>query len=84
MNNRHRKILMAIFADPVSGTIAWADIEALLIALGCDVVEGSGSRVRFVNGSEIESFHRPHPAKDAKRYQVRAARDFIRRMGGQP
>ncbi|PYE46285.1 HicA-like toxin of HicAB toxin-antitoxin system [Rhizobium sp. PP-WC-2G-219] len=84
MNNRHRKILMAVFADPVSGTIAWADIEALLIALGCEVLEGSGSRVRFVCGAEIESFHRPHPEKEAKRYQVRAARDFIKRMGGQP
>ncbi|MCD7110990.1 type II toxin-antitoxin system HicA family toxin [Rhizobium sp. DKSPLA3] len=77
-------ILQAVLADPVSGTIAWADIEALLIALGCKVLEGSGSRVRFVCGSEIESFHRPHPEKEAKRYQVRAARDFIKRMGGQP
>ncbi|TCQ28960.1 type II toxin-antitoxin system HicA family toxin [Rhizobium sp. PP-CC-3G-465] len=84
MNNRHRKILMAVFADPVSGTIAWSDIEALLIALGCKVLEGAGSRVRFVSGSEIESFHRPHPEKEAKRYQVRAARDFIKRIGGQP
>ncbi|SES16469.1 type II toxin-antitoxin system HicA family toxin [Rhizobium sp. NFR03] len=84
MNNRHRKILLSVFAEPVSGTIAWADIEALRIALGCEILEGSGSRVRFISGSEIESFHRPHPAKEAKRYQVRAARDFIKRIGGQP
>ena len=84
MNNRHSKILLSVFAEPVSGTIAWADIEALLMALGCEILEGSGSRVRFISGSEIESFHRPHPAKEAKRYQVRAARDFIKRIGGHP
>jgi HicA toxin of bacterial toxin-antitoxin, len=45
------------------------------------VIEGRGSRVRFVWGDEVESFHRPHPAKEAKRYQVRAARDFLERIG---
>jgi hypothetical protein len=84
MNNRHRKIMAAIFADPVSGTIAWADIETIFLALGCEIVEGAGSRVRFRSGSEIESFHRPHPAKEAKRYQVRSARAFLLRIGAQP
>ena len=30
---------------------------------------------------EVATFHRPHPAKEAKRYQVRDARDFLDRMG---
>lgn len=84
MNSKHRKTLAAVFTDPVSGTIEWAAIEALLIAAGATVVEGSGSRVRFVKGSEVETFHRPHPAKEAKRYQVRAARDFLIRIGTKP
>lgn len=29
MNSKQRKTLAAIFADPVSGTILWADIERL-------------------------------------------------------
>lgn len=47
MNARHRKTLKAIFTDPVSGSIKWRDVEALLLALGAEMSEGSGSRVRF-------------------------------------
>jgi hypothetical protein len=84
MNSKHRKTLEAVFADPVSGTIDWASVEALLIAVGAEVIEGRGSRVRFVKDGEVESFHRPHPAKEAKRYQVRAARAFLERLGVRP
>ena len=84
MNSKQRKTLGAIFTDPVSGTLAWADIEGLLVAAGARVIEGNGSRVRLVCRDEVESFHRPHPAKEAKRYQVRAARDFLERIGVTP
>ena len=40
--------------------------------------------VSFRHGQEIEFFHRPHPAKEAKRYQVRAARAFLIRIGVKP
>ena len=69
-----RKTLAAIFGDPVSGTIEWAAVESLLLAAGARLIEGRGSRVRFGKDGEIEAFHRPHPTKEAKRYQVRAAR----------
>ncbi len=84
MNSKQRKTLAAIFKEPVSGTIDWADIESLLLAAGCTLIEGNGSRVRFSFANEVESFHRPHPAKEAKRYQVRAARDFLLRLGVRP
>jgi hypothetical protein len=76
--------LRAVFKEPVSASLAWADIEGLLIAVGCEVVEGAGSRVRFNKDGEVEAFHRPHPAKEAKRYQVRAARDYLIRLGVKP
>ena len=84
MNNRHRKTLAAVFRDPVSGTIEWLAIEALLIAVGARVIEGRGSRVRFEKDGAVETFHRPHPSKEAKRYQVRAARTFLQRIGIEP
>lgn len=84
MNSKHRKTLRAVFSDPVSGTIPWASIEALLVAAGAEVVEGNGSRVRFVKDGMIASFHRPHPEKEAKRYQVRDVRAFLVRLGVQP
>jgi len=84
MNARQRKTLEAVFRDPVSPGIAWADVESLLVAAGCRLIEGSGSRVRFECRGLIASFHRPHPQKEAKRYQIRDAREFLLKMGVQP
>lgn len=84
VNARQARTLKAVFTDPVSGTIAWTAIENLLIGVGCTVVEGSGSRVRFAKGELFASFHRPHPAKEAKRYQVRDVRDFLSKLGVKP
>jgi hypothetical protein len=84
MNSKHRKTLAAVFTDPVSGTIEWAAVESLLLAAGARLIEGRGSRVRFEKDGEVATFHRPHPAKEAKRYQVRDARDFLERIGVRP
>ena len=84
MNSRHRKTLVAVFTDPASGTMEWAAIEGLLLAAGARLIEGRGSRVRFEKDREVETFHRPHPAKEAKRYQVLAARAFLERIGVTP
>jgi HicA toxin of bacterial toxin-antitoxin, len=84
MNARHSKTLAALFRQPTPANVDWAAVEALLIAVGCSLVEGNGSRVRFVKDNMIETFHRPHPAKEAKRYQVRAARDYLVRLGVKP
>ncbi|MDP4823731.1 MAG: type II toxin-antitoxin system HicA family toxin [Aestuariivirgaceae bacterium] len=62
----------------------WDDIERLLVALGCNVVEGNGSKVRFCHGKLVASFHRPHPEREAKLYQVKDAREFLRKIGVEP
>ncbi|MBK1709376.1 type II toxin-antitoxin system HicA family toxin [Marichromatium gracile] len=84
MNSKHRKTLQAIFTKPTTRSLEWARVEALLIAVGCRVVEGRGSRVRFVCGDAIATFHRPHPEKDAKPYQVEEARAFLEQLGVTP
>jgi len=84
VNSKHRKTLAAVFRDPVSGTINWSDVESLLVGAGAEVVEGSGSRVRFVKDGIVATFHRPHPAREAKRYQVRDARAFLQAIGVTP
>jgi hypothetical protein len=81
MNAKHRRTLAAIFADPVSATLVWKDVEKLFVAVGADVIEGSGSRVRFHKAGVIASFHRPHPRKEAKPYQVKDARAFLKQIG---
>ena len=84
MTGKQRKTLTAVFRDPVSGTIEWAAIEGLLIAAGARKIEGRGSRVRFEKDGEVETFHRPHPTTEAKRYQIRAARAFLERIEIKP
>ncbi|MGI9134943.1 MAG: type II toxin-antitoxin system HicA family toxin [Rhodoferax sp.] len=83
MNSRHRKTLAAIFARPTSASIVFADIEALIKALGGSVLEREGSRVRVELNGEQWRCHRPHPGKEAKRYQVEEARELLGRAGVQ-
>ena len=84
MNSKHRKTLDAIFSQPTPCNIEWRKIESLFEALGATIIEGDGSRVAFIINDEKGDFHRPHPGKEAKRYQVRNARDFLTRVGVTP
>ncbi|WP_411728340.1 hypothetical protein [Methyloglobulus sp.] len=47
MDKTHQKTLKAIFESPDNGNIEWSRIESLLVAVGCRVIEGSGSSVTF-------------------------------------
>ncbi len=84
MNTKNRKTLAAIFTRPTSASIVFADIEALVKALGGFVVEREGSRVRIELNGNVWRCHRPHPGKEAKRYQVEEARELLERAGVQP
>ena len=81
VNSKHRKTLEALMADPVNGNIGWVRIEALLVALGCRVIEGPGSAVTFEHKGRKANFHRPHPGKEALRYRVKAVREFLEKIG---
>jgi hypothetical protein len=62
----------------------FADIEALVKALGGSVSEREGSRVKIELHGEQWRCHRPHPGKEAKRYQVEEARELLERAGVLP
>jgi hypothetical protein len=81
VNSKHRKTLEALLSEPTNGNIAWTRIEALLVALGCRVIEGPGSAITFEHQGRRANFPRPHPAKEALRYRVKAAREFIEKIG---
>jgi len=81
MNNKHKKTLEVIFSNPVNGNIEWRKIEALFIALGAKKYEGNGSAVTFILSEARIDFHRPHPNKEALRYRVKAAREFLEKLG---
>ena len=84
MNNRQRKTLLNIFREPVLSDIEWTDIESLLQALGSNLSEGNGSRVRVELNGERAVFHRPHPEKTTDKGAVRAVRRFLLNAGVKP
>ena len=84
MKGKHRKTVTAIFSDPVNGNMEWSRIEALFIALGCRVIEGDGSSVTFEKNGIRAYFHRPHPAREALRYRIKDAREFLKKLGIKP
>lgn len=84
LRGKHRNTLNAIFADPVSGSIKWRDVEALILACGAEMSEGSGSRVRFTIAGQTLFLHRPHPSPDTKRWAIREIRAFLTNVGIRP
>ena len=77
MNKRHQNTLNNIFKTPVPTTLEWRRIESLFMALGARLIEGRGSRVRFELNNVVATFHRLHPQKEAKPYQVSDAKRFL-------
>jgi len=84
MIGRHRKTLEAIFADPVRANVLWSDVEALFVAVGGDVSEGRGSRVRVSLNGVDAVFHRPHPQKETDRGALKSVRRFLSEAGVTP
>jgi hypothetical protein len=66
MNAKHRKTLSAVFKEPPPKQKSLKDAARV---------------VRFHKDGEIATFHRPHPQKEAKSYQIEDARDFLIRIG---
>ena len=84
MKAKHRRILEAIFAVPTRGGIVFSDIEGLVIALGGDVREGAGSRIVFELKGSRQYLHRPHPGKEARKYQIEELREWLKELGVKP
>jgi hypothetical protein len=83
MKASHEKTLTAIFADQPGANLTWKDIESLFLALGAEITEGRGSRIRvYLNGVRAV-FHRPHQ-KEADRGAVRSVRRFLQEAGVSP
>ena len=84
LGGRHGRTLIAVFERPTRANLRWQDIERLFAAVGAEVTEGAGSRVRIKLGDQVKTFHRPHPGDEAKRYAVEAVREFLRDHGITP
>lgn len=82
MNHRHRKVLHALFAHPVSANIAPRAVEAVLKELGGEVDQRHGGRVGLhLNDHFVEISHDSHSLKPA---QVQKTRKFLEEAGIDP
>lgn len=77
MNKRHRKTLARILEKPERSDIPWKDIELLIQALGGEITEGKGSRVRVSLNGVRAVFHRPHPQRLTIKGAVKSVRRFL-------
>ncbi|ANV91900.1 type II toxin-antitoxin system HicA family toxin [Picosynechococcus sp. PCC 8807] len=84
MKRRNSKTLALIFQRPISGNIAWSDIEALFLELGADISERSGSRVAVILFGEVRVFHRPHPSPTTDKGAVASIRKWLESHGVKP
>jgi hypothetical protein len=84
MKRTHVKTLALIFARPVCGSIRWAEIESLFIALGAEISEREGSRVGVRLFGERRVFHRPHPSPMTDKGAVSSVRRWLEENGVTP
>ena len=71
MNSANKDTLKAVFSLPVPKSLHFSAIESLLKALGCKVVEGDGSRLRFVKDNAVLALHRRTRARKPSRIKSR-------------
>ena len=78
MNKKSQRTLDRIIERPDRSDIPWRDIEGLIVALGGEISEGRGSRVRiYLNGIRAV-FHRPHPERVTDKGAVSSVRRFLK------
>jgi hypothetical protein len=81
MNSKHKKTMGLVFKTPIQPNLPWDDIEGLLVALGAELSEGSGSRLRAKLNGVRAVFHRPHPQKTCDKGAVSSIRKFLENAG---
>ncbi len=82
MNHKHRKVLHALFAHPVSANIAPHAVDSVLKELGADMEERSGGRYAVRLNGHFTEFHHDHHSLTPD--HVRKVRKFLEEAGVDP
>jgi len=81
MNKKQRQTLNRVFEKPERSDIPWSNVESLFIALGAEISEGRGSRVRVALNDVRAVFHRLHPDRVTNKGAVKFVRRFLQEAG---
>ena len=83
MNKKQQRTLKRVFEKPERSDIIWNDIESLFNAIGAEISEGRGSRIRVALNDVRAVFHRPHPERVTNKGAVKSVRRFLQEAGVQ-
>ena len=81
LNSKNQRLLDRIRMNPIQSNVDWDDVEILLKALGAEISEGRGSRVRIELNGIFAVFHRPHPRKEIDKGALKSLRKFLSSAG---
>ena len=70
--------------SPLPANIRWSEVESMLLAMGIEVRQRSGSRVMLRFGEYKYTVHLPHPSPNMRHDRVRDLVKFLRRIGVVP
>lgn len=82
MNHRHRKVLHALFAHPVSANIDFQDVQSVFRELGAEIEERSGARIAVTLKGHTVAFH--HANHSVPKDEVVQIRKFLIDCGISP
>ena len=82
MNHRHRKILHALFAHPVSANIDPKGVEAVLGELGAEIDNRHGARIGVKLNGHTAVFHKAQHS--LHKQEVAQIRHFLEECGVDP
>lgn len=82
MNHRHRRVLHALFAHPISGNIDFKEVEGVLMELGAEIDNRSGARVGVSLKGHTAVFH--HAQHSLPKEEVAQLRRFLVDCGVAP
>lgn len=82
MNHRHRRVLHALFAHPISANIDFRDVVHLLQDLGAEIEMKSGNRIGVTLGGHVAAFSHAHHSLPKE--EVIQIRRFLEARGVDP
>lgn len=72
------KLIKKLLTKPK--TFLWKDLCLIMESLGFEIIEGKGSRRKFINKDMglFASWHEPHPGNEVKQYVIKEAIQLIK------
>jgi len=81
MSKKHRATFEAILEKPDRKDIDWDDFITLLVFLGAEIKQSSGSAVGIRLNGVYAVFHKPHPGHEIYPSNLKRIRRFFESAG---